>query len=59
VFDAKGGRLELEISSRHLEAGMAIAEKDDIELGFSGKSSLAMAVLSDGIRHYFAPFTEV
>ena len=64
--------LDLELSSRHLAVSADVADRDSIELCFSGKHSLAMILLARDyvdentrdkvaceLRHYFSPYSPV
>jgi len=48
--------IEMDISSRHLSLAISTATKEDVMVKLSGKSSMALMELGDGLEFYFQPF---
>jgi DNA polymerase III sliding clamp (beta) subunit (PCNA family) len=56
--DADGDDMEVSISSRHFKVAGDKTNQDVITLHLSGKKSMGLLDIGDGVRMYFQPFTK-
>lgn len=54
--DADGEDMVIDISSRHLLVAAKAASQDAVDMFLSGKKSMGLLELGDGVRMYFQPF---
>jgi hypothetical protein len=51
-------RFELDVSSKHLHAGLAQCDSEEVDISFSGRHALARMTISDSFEMFFQPFGE-
>jgi DNA polymerase III sliding clamp (beta) subunit (PCNA family) len=58
IDKAKGGKMQIDVSSKHLKVAIDNTPDEEMEVSFSGPRSMAMIRVSSNMSMYFMPYVD-